>query len=82
MTGMSFSILRLFRKDPRLYQIGVLSALLFYGIFFLRFDLKAPQVVLSLATVLLTQYACTVLFKLLASMLKAPSSRAYPFAFC
>jgi Na+-transporting NADH:ubiquinone oxidoreductase subunit NqrB len=64
ITGMRISIIRFFKQDPRLYQIGVLSSLLLYGIFVLRFDLKAPQVLLSLATGLLIQYACTVIWKL------------------
>src|SRR5215831_17619623 len=64
ITGMNRSVFRFLRQDPRLYQIGVLSALLLYGIFFLRFDLKAPQVLLTLATALLIQYACTVIWKL------------------
>jgi len=57
-------LVKTFRQDPRLYQIAVLSSLLIYGIFALRFDLKGPQVLLSLGTVLLVQYVCTVLFKL------------------
>jgi Na+-transporting NADH:ubiquinone oxidoreductase subunit NqrB len=50
---------QLWRRDPRYYQIAVLTALLFYGIFWLGFDIGWPQVILLLTTVLATQYACS-----------------------
>jgi len=46
-------------RDPRYYQIAVLSALLIYGMGWLGFDVDWPQVTLLLGTVLLTQYACS-----------------------
>lgn len=51
-------------SDPRYYQIAVLSSLLIYGVGWLRFDIEWPQIVISLGTVLLTQYACTRMFRL------------------
>lgn len=50
--------------DPRLYQIGSLSALLLYGLFFLRFDVSIWQIALTLGTALLTQYAGTRVYRL------------------
>lgn len=52
------------RLDPRFYQIAVLSGLLAYGLINLRFDVAIGHVVLILATVLLTQLACSRLWKL------------------
>jgi Na+-transporting NADH:ubiquinone oxidoreductase subunit NqrB len=54
----------LVRSDPRCYQIAALSFLLIYGVGWLGFDIEWPQVVISLGTVLLTQYACTRIFRL------------------
>ena len=51
-------------SDPRYYQIAVLSSLLIYGVGWLRFDIEWPQIVISLGTILLTQYACTRMFRL------------------
>jgi Na+-transporting NADH:ubiquinone oxidoreductase subunit NqrB len=45
--------------DPRLYQISMLAALLAYGILRLDFEITAGRAALTLAVVLLTQYACT-----------------------
>ena len=53
----SFS--ELLRSDPRYYQIAALSSLLIYGVGWLGFDIEWPQIVISLGTVLITQYACT-----------------------
>ena len=53
-----------FRRDPRLYQIGSLSALLLYGLFFLRFDVSIWQIALTLGAALLTQYAGTRIYHL------------------
>lgn len=51
-------------RDPRLYQILVLAALLVYGIVQLDFDVTLPRAALLLGTALLTQAACTRLWKL------------------
>ena len=42
--------------DPRVYQIGTLASLLFYGMRWLEFDISVGRVVLLLATVLATQW--------------------------
>ena len=51
-------------RDPRLYQILVLSSLLIYGV--IRLDLEIPpgRALLLLGTALLTQYLCTRLWRL------------------
>jgi Na+-transporting NADH:ubiquinone oxidoreductase subunit NqrB len=54
----------LLRSDPRYYQIAALFSLLSYGVGWLEFDIEWPQIVVSLGTVLLTQYGCTQLFRL------------------
>src|SRR6187549_1560104 len=41
--------------DPRLYQIGVLSGLLVYGMAWLDFEITVPRAALLLFTVLATQ---------------------------
>jgi enediyne biosynthesis protein E5 len=56
--------LSLLRSDPRYYQIAALFSLLIYGLGWLEFDIEWPQIVVSLGTVLLTQYACTGIFRL------------------
>jgi enediyne biosynthesis protein E5 len=53
-----------FSSDPRHYQIAVLSLLLIYGVGWLEFDIAWSQLVVSLGTALLAQYACTRLFGL------------------
>jgi Na+-transporting NADH:ubiquinone oxidoreductase subunit NqrB len=50
--------------DPRLYQIGALSALLAYGLAVLDLDVRPERVVLILATAVLVQYACTRAWRL------------------
>jgi enediyne biosynthesis protein E5 len=52
------------RFDPRIYQISVLATLLVYGLLVLDFEITLERAVLLLATALLTQYACTRLWKL------------------
>jgi Na+-transporting NADH:ubiquinone oxidoreductase subunit NqrB len=52
------------RVDPRLYQILVLSGLLLYGVTLLRFDVGPVQVLGTLGTALLAQWACTAVWKL------------------
>jgi enediyne biosynthesis protein E5 len=50
--------------DPRWYQIASLCLLLAYGLLRLRFDIRFPQVVVTLAGVLATQWLCSRLWKL------------------
>lgn len=50
--------------DPRLYQILVLASLLVYGVVRLDLEVRPPLAAAMLATVLLTQYACTRIFEL------------------
>ncbi len=66
MRTVYVSMLRkeLLPKDPRYYQIAVLSSLLTYGIGWLEFDIGWSQLAVSLFTVLLVQYGCTHLFGL------------------
>lgn len=51
-------------RDPRLYQILVLSSLLVYGIARLDLEVRPGRALLLLATVLLTQLACTRIWRL------------------
>lgn len=51
-------------RDPRLYQILVLSALLVYGAFRLDLEIQPLRAFLLLAAVLLAQYACSRLWRL------------------
>jgi hypothetical protein len=44
--------------DPRIYQIGALSALLVYGIGVLDLDVRGEKVLAILGTALITQYVC------------------------
>lgn len=50
--------------DPRLYQILVLASLLVYGVARLDLEVRAGQAALLLGTALLTQYACTRIWRL------------------
>jgi Na+-transporting NADH:ubiquinone oxidoreductase subunit NqrB len=50
--------------DPRIYQISILSALLVYGMLLLDFEIAPQRAALLLTSTLLTQYACTRLWKL------------------
>ncbi|MDZ4733175.1 MAG: RnfABCDGE type electron transport complex subunit D [Nitrospirota bacterium] len=52
------------RLDPRLYQIASLSTLLLYGLVWLHFDVSVLQIIITLGTALLTQYAGTRLCNL------------------
>ena len=52
------------RLDPRLYQISILSTLLVYGMVALDFEIAATRAAVLLGVALLTQYACTRLWKL------------------
>jgi Na+-transporting NADH:ubiquinone oxidoreductase subunit NqrB len=51
-------------RDPRDYQISVLGGLLAYGLLILRFDIGWPQVLLTLGSALLVQWACTAIWRL------------------
>lgn len=51
-------------KDPRLYQILILSSLLVYGVARLDLEIRPFQACLLLGTALLTQWACTRLWRL------------------
>ncbi len=53
-----------FWRDPRLYQIASLSTLLFYGLFWLHFDISTWQVAITLCVSQLTQFAGTRYFNL------------------
>lgn len=55
---------RLRLRDPRLYQIAVLASLLVYGILWLDLEVQPLQAAVLLATALLTQYACTRIWRL------------------
>ena len=50
--------------DPRLYQILVLASLLVYGVVRLDLEVRLPLAAAMLATALLTQYACTRIWRL------------------
>ena len=50
--------------DPRYYQIGVLAALLVYGVIQLDFEIPTLQILLILTTALSTQLFCTHTWKL------------------
>jgi enediyne biosynthesis protein E5 len=49
---------RYFPRDPRYYQIAVLSSLLIYGVGRLGFDVSLLQIVILLGSVLITQFLC------------------------
>jgi enediyne biosynthesis protein E5 len=51
-------------RDPRLYQILVLSCLLAYGVLRLDFEVRPGRALLLLGTALAAQYACTRLWRL------------------
>jgi Na+-transporting NADH:ubiquinone oxidoreductase subunit NqrB len=51
-------------RDPRHYQIAILALLLAYGVTRLDFEISLAQAALTLATCLITQYACTRLWTL------------------
>jgi Na+-translocating ferredoxin:NAD+ oxidoreductase RnfD subunit len=57
MGTMALPYGRVSRLDPRLYQIGVLTALLLVGLFWLEFDLTVAQAAVTIVTALLTQAA-------------------------
>ena len=49
-------------RDPRYYQIAVLSSLLIYGVGWLGFDVGGSQITILLGSVLLTQFLCGKFF--------------------
>lgn len=51
-------------RDPRHYQIGVLSALLVYGVVWLDFEIDAHRAAAILISSLIVQYVCSRLWKL------------------
>jgi Na+-transporting NADH:ubiquinone oxidoreductase subunit NqrB len=51
-------------RDPRLYQIAVLSSLLLYGVLRLDLEVTAPRAAVLLGTALLCQLACSRLWRL------------------
>lgn len=55
---------RLQRLDPRYFQIGALGTLLCWGLFGLDFDIGPLQAALTVACALLTQLACTRMWRL------------------
>ncbi|MBL7685760.1 MAG: RnfABCDGE type electron transport complex subunit D [Deltaproteobacteria bacterium] len=55
---------RIQNLDPRYYQITILSLLLFYGFFILHFDLTFFQILISLSTVLFTQFLFSKILKM------------------
>lgn len=58
------SLSRRLPQDPRYYQIGILSLLLSYGVFFLDFDITLGSAAAILTTALFTQYLCSHVWKL------------------
>ncbi len=51
-------------RDPRLYQILILSSLLLYGVTFLDLEISPSRALLLLSAALLTQWICTRLWRL------------------
>jgi Na+-transporting NADH:ubiquinone oxidoreductase subunit NqrB len=49
-------------RDPRYYQIAVLSALLIYGVGWLSFDVGATEIAILLGTALIAQFICAKIF--------------------
>lgn len=58
------SVLWKLRADARHYQIAVLASLLVYGLIWLDFEVLPQSAIAILASVLLTQFACTKVWKL------------------
>src|SRR4051812_13166999 len=59
MIRAAFRFLRPIARDPRHYQIAILSALLAYGMLGLDFDIDGGSSAVILSTALLTQYICS-----------------------
>ena len=47
------------QRDPRYYQIGILSLLLIYGLWFLDFEIRFDVALIILFTAQLTQFSFT-----------------------
>jgi Na+-transporting NADH:ubiquinone oxidoreductase subunit NqrB len=47
---------RLPARDPRYYQIAILSLLLVYGLIYLDFEVGLSQITIMMSTALITQY--------------------------
>lgn len=60
----TFPTLRTKLRDPRYYQIAVLSGLTLYGFIALEFDLSLAQAAVTLGTALIAQFLCTKLYHL------------------
>ena len=58
------SPIRSFFRDPRLYQILVLASLLIYGVTRLDLEIRPGRALALLGTALLTQWACTRIWRL------------------
>jgi enediyne biosynthesis protein E5 len=58
------SPIRSFFRDPRLYQILVLASLLAYGVTRLDLEIRPGRALALLGTALLTQWACTRIWRL------------------
>ncbi|HVF59072.1 MAG TPA: DUF2330 domain-containing protein, partial [Thermoanaerobaculia bacterium] len=61
---MNAAQLRAFARDPRHYQIAVLASLFVYGIARLDLEIEPLRAAALLGTCLLTQWACTRLWRL------------------
>jgi Na+-transporting NADH:ubiquinone oxidoreductase subunit NqrB len=72
MLVFSLTLFRAIARDPRHYQIAILSALLAYGILGLDFDIDAGSAAAILSTALLTQYVCTRVCRLPSFDLRSP----------
>ena len=51
-------------RDPRIYQIAILSTLLIFGSTFLNFDIALTDISANLGSALITQWLCTRWWKL------------------
>lgn len=61
---MQAFVQKIYRADPRYYQIAVLGALLIYGLCFLQFEIQLLQALVILSSVLVFQYLATKIWKL------------------
>src|SRR4051812_9917678 len=72
MVSSTFARFRPIARDPRHYQIAILSTLLAYGILELDFEIGAARAAAIVSTALLTQYVCTRLWRLPSFDLRSP----------
>jgi Na+-transporting NADH:ubiquinone oxidoreductase subunit NqrB len=61
---MDHRLLDAIKNDPRHYQIGALTLLLLYGVFWLDFEVRLTNAAVIVVATLLTQYLCGVLWNL------------------